>query len=77
MVFAILASIGCSKVDNSAADGTIQISLNIDNSLLKSTSSDEIKSIVISIADNNDLMVYDTEVIELTNFNGNYLSLFL
>lgn len=74
VVFAILANIGCTKEDNAAVDGTIQISLNIDNSLLKSTSADEIKSIVISITDNNDLMVYDTEVIELTNFNGNYLS---
>jgi len=70
----VMSLTNCNKEDYSINESKVQFSLIIAKPSQKSSLSNKAKSIVVSITDNNGLLVYDTEIIELTDFNGSYIS---
>jgi hypothetical protein len=64
----------CNKESLKPGNGKIEFGFSAESSQLKSGSLNAIKSIVVSVAEKNGNLIYDKETIELTNFNGEFLS---
>jgi hypothetical protein len=79
VILLLIGFTACEKetIKNGDASSPVEFKLSINENNLKSTKSDEItnvKSAIVTIANNQGTLIYEQEEIELTNFNGSFIS---
>jgi hypothetical protein len=79
VILLLIGFTACEKetIKNGDASSPVEFKLSINENNLKSAKSDEItnvKSAIVTIANNQGTLIYEQEEIELTNFNGSFIS---